>query len=423
MRTSTQTLVARAERLPDGTDLLDEYVPADGFFFARRGRGVVTRGSARTMVIPAGPKQVERAAVMATEALERVGVTEGPGPMVVGALPFDGMTPATLTIPCVAVFRTSDETAWRVTMGHGPGSTSTGERDSGSDGRRSARSLPARSPGGGASSRLDVSPVPERADYVAAVTEARRRIRRGELEKVVLARMLVVRADHDVDRHALLRRLRLAEPDAFVYAVHGFIGASPELLAARRGVAVTANPLAGTAARSPDPSADAAAAEGLLRSAKDLREHAPVVDAVREGLAPVCVSLDVDASPSAIRTGKVWHLSTEVRGTLRDPAPSVLELVARLHPTPAVCGTPRAAALAAIADLERIDRTLYAGAIGWMDAAGDGEWAVGLRCAEVQGRIALLFAGAGIVADSDPDQELAETDAKFRSMLDALGYA
>src|SRR5262249_25150579 len=135
-------------------------------------------------------------------------------------------------------------------------------------------------------SRLDVSAVPDPGAYVDAVAEARRRILRGDLEKVVLARMLVVRADHDVARGARLRRLRTAEPDAFVYAVHGFVGASPEQLVARWGTTVTANPLAGTAARSPDPGEDRAAAEGLLRSTKDLSEHAPVVDAVRAGLDP-----------------------------------------------------------------------------------------------------------------------------------------
>ena len=122
------------------------------------------------------------------------------------------------------------------------------------------------------------------------------------------------------------------------------------------------------------------------------------------------------------RSSKVWHLATDIEGRLRDPL-DALSLAALLHPTPAVCGTPREAARAAIKELEQIERALYAGIVGWMDAAGDGEWAVVLRCAEMQGRIALLFAGAGIVADSDPEAELAETDAKFRSMLEALGYA
>ena len=415
MRISTDAPAVRAERLIAPVDLLDAYAPGEGFFFERRGTGVAAAGVARTIVIPAGPGQVERAAASARRALEPfvVGDPSTPGPVVVGALPFDGMSPATLAIPRVTMLRRADGNAWRVTVGPGAGPGGDGIAPPG----------PTAPDGTRAPAGLEASAVPDRSDYVAAVAEARRTILAGHLQKVVLARMLVVRADHDFDRRALLRRLRLAEPDAFVFAVHGFIGASPELLVARHGRSVAANPLAGTAARAEDPAEDARVAGRLLRSAKDLREHAPVVEAVRDGLAPVCERLEVDPSPSAIRTGKVWHLSTQVRGTLRTPAPDVLDLAARLHPTPAVCGTPRDAALAAIARLERIDRTLYAGAVGWIDGNGDGEWAVGLRCAEVQGRMALLFAGAGIVADSEPDQELAETDAKFRSMLDALGYA
>jgi isochorismate synthase len=147
-----------------------------------------------------------------------------------------------------------------------------------------------------------------------------------------------------------------------------------------------------------------------------------VVDAVRAALGPACASLTADASPELLATGAVWHLSTPVRGRLREPAASAMRLSAALHPTPAVCGSPRDAAMSAIHRLETIDRTLYAGIVGWMDADGDGEWAVALRCAEIQGRFASLFAGAGIVADSEPRAELDETAAKFRSMLGALGH-
>jgi len=146
------------------------------------------------------------------------------------------------------------------------------------------------------------------------------------------------------------------------------------------------------------------------------------VEAVRAALEPWCERIDVPSEPGLLHTSTLWHLATEVTGALRTPVPSALELAAQLHPTPAVAGTPRDAAMRAIADLEAIDRTLYAGTVGWMDARGDGEWAVALRCAEVQGSLALVFAGAGIVAASEPEAELAETDAKMRAMLDALGY-
>ena len=162
---------------------------------------------------------------------------------------------------------------------------------------------------------LELEPIPQPEAYVAAVAEARRRIRAGELSKVVLARMLVARAGADIDRGALLARLREREPDAYAFAVHGFVGASPELLVARRGRSVVSNPLAGTVARAADPSEDRAAAERLLASHKDLLEHAPVVDAVRDALAPVCDELSFDAAPALLGTGTVWHLSTSVRGT------------------------------------------------------------------------------------------------------------
>ena len=415
-------LEGRAELL-DGAagppDLLGFHDPDGGFFFEHGATGVVGVGAAATIVVPAGPNQVERAADRAEEALRAFHADGGPGPVVVGALPFDGLTPATLVIPRTAVSRLADGRVWRLTVGP----DADADADTGRGAGPAGSVDPRRDAGARTAAPLEVTSVPEPRAFVHAVEEARRRIHAGRLEKVVLARMLVARADHAFDRLALLARLRASEPDGYVFAVHGFLGASPELLVARDGVTVTANALAGTAARRSDPSADAAVASALLASAKDRREHDLVVDAVRDALGAACDELDVDDAPSAVRTSAVWHLSTRVRGTLRAPAPSSLRLASLLHPTPAVCGTPRDAATAAIRELEAIDRTLYAGVVGWMDARGDGEWAVALRCAEVQGRIALLFAGAGIVADSDPAAELDETDAKFRSMLNALGYA
>jgi isochorismate synthase len=419
--TAVDALISRAEPLDGPVDLLDAYGGDGGFVLERHGRGVATVGEAVRIPVPAGPGQVWRAAVRAREALERIGQTErpprGPAPIVVGALPFDGMTPATLTVPATATIRDRDGRVWRLSVGDGTARTMQRPR-------RDASSLDGGVvPRVAAADATDLETVPEPHAYVAAVAEARRRIRCGDLEKVVLARMLVARAERDIDRTALLRRLREREPDAYTFAVHGFVGASPELLVERRGRRVRSLPLAGTVPRSAEPDEDRAAAERLLGSRKDLAEHAPVVDAVRSALAPACERLDAEVTPSLLATGAVWHLATAVHGTLRAPAPTAMDLAALLHPTPAVCGTPRATAMATIRELESIDRTLYAGIVGWMDADGDGEWAVVLRCAEIQGRLALLFAGAGIVADSEPVMELAETAAKFGSMLGALGYA
>jgi isochorismate synthase len=243
---------------------------------------------------------------------------------------------------------------------------------------------------------------------------------------VVLARTIEVDAGRVLDPRLLVHRLRAVDPDAYAFAVPTdagvLVGASPELLVLKRGTEIRSNPLAGSAPRSGDAEEDRELARGLDASAKDREEHAIVVDAVAEALRPFCDELRWDPEPVLLQTANVWHLSTRFRGALRDPAISVLELVAALHPTPAVGGTPRTEALAAIAELEPFERGRYAGSVGWVDANGDGAWALALRCAELRGETAILYAGAGIVADSDPASELDETDRKFRSFLDALRW-
>jgi isochorismate synthase len=200
------------------------------------------------------------------------------------------------------------------------------------------------------------------------------------------------------------------------------VGATPELLVAKRGREVLAIPLAGSAPRYGDPERDAASAAGLLASRKDREEHALVVEDVAAALEPLCEALDHPHEPEPLGTANVWHLSTPFRGRLRSSVRSVLDLVAALHPTAAVGGSPREAARAALAELEPIDRGWYAGPVGWVDADGDGRWAIALRCAELTGTTARVFAGAGIVADSDPAAELEETERKFRALLDALRW-
>ena len=268
--------------------------------------------------------------------------------------------------------------------------------------------------------------VPEPAMYEGAVAEASRRVRDGELRKVVLARSIEVSADHAFDPRRLAHRLRAVDPHAYTFIAPAgdgvLVGASPELLVSRHGTEVRANPLAGSAARSGDPAEDRANAETLAASAKDGEEHAVVVEAVAAVLGPLCDALEWDPRPVPIETPNVWHLSTRFRGRLREPAPSALDLARALHPTPAVGGAPTDAALAAIGQLEGFDRGCYAGPVGWVDAAGDGEWAIALRCALLRGDRATLYAGAGIVGASDPPAELAETDRKFRAFLDALRW-
>ncbi|WP_188196697.1 isochorismate synthase [Nonomuraea sp. SYSU D8015] len=272
-----------------------------------------------------------------------------------------------------------------------------------------------------------ITAIPAEPDYVKAVQIARDRITAGELDKVVLARTLELIGQQPVSVTDLL--LHLGGRGAHTYAVplggqETLIGASPELLVARHGRTVTANPLAGSARRNPaNPRKDRAIADRLLMSAKDRHEHRLVADAVAAALAPHCEHVHVP-EPTLLATPTMWHLSTPIIGRLASPAPTSLELAAVLHPTPAVCGTPTAAAAALITELEGgmgVARDYYAGLVGWQDASGDGEWAIALRGAVLDGEHRLrLFAGAGIVADSNPDLELAETDAKFLTMLRAL---
>lgn len=281
----------------------------------------------------------------------------------------------------------------------------------------------------GATSPVAFSVVEEPgvAGFTASVRAAQARIASGELTKVVLSRSLRVDSDAAFDPSAVARKLAADERGAYVFAVDlgdsNLVGASPELVMRRRGGFVRTMPLAGSRPRHGDFAADAAAAEALVASAKDQYEHALVVERIAAGLAPLCTTLDVPARPRLVATATMWHLATPIVGRLVDPTVSALQAALAIHPTPAVCGVPADAARQAIRDLEAYDRGLYTGLVGWQDAAGDGEWVLALRCAELAGRHARLYAGAGIVAASDPVEEAAETRAKFATMLRALGAA
>ncbi|MGI5274160.1 isochorismate synthase [Nonomuraea sp. CA-218870] len=265
---------------------------------------------------------------------------------------------------------------------------------------------------------------PGPAAYLAAVERARTMIATGPLNKVVLARTLLLEADQPLVVKELLAHL--PGPNArYVYAAPAgedatLIGASPELLVSRHGRMVATTPMAGSARRSFDPAVDQARALALQSSDKDLHEHRLVVDAVARALAPFCEHLYVPARPQVTATSTLWHLSTPITGRLRDPSVCSLTLAAALHPTPAVCGSPESLARQVIEELEPVHRGFYSGLVGWQDAGGDGEWALALRCGVVSGTTLRLYAGAGIVADSEPEAELAETGAKFSTLLRAL---
>ena len=260
------------------------------------------------------------------------------------------------------------------------------------------------------------------AQWSTVVARAVGRINAGEMDKVVLARDLAVNAGSAIDPRWLLQRLAERYDNTWVFAVDGLVGATPELLVRLEKGLVTSRVLAGTIRRTGDDEHDLAQAASLARSSKDLEEHEYAVRSVAEALAPHCSSINVPESPFVLHLSNVMHLATDIAGVLTDGATS-LTLAASLHPSAAVCGTPTLVADAAIGELEQMDRERYAGPVGWMNAAGDGEWGIALRCGAYDKADASrirLFAGCGIVAGSDPAAELAESDAKFVPMRDAL---
>jgi len=264
--------------------------------------------------------------------------------------------------------------------------------------------------------------------WMGAVREAVQRITAGELDKVVLARDLEVVAQEPVDPRWLLTRLAQGYPTCWTFSVDDLVGATPELLVRCERGLVTSRVLAGTIRRTGDDEHDLALAASLARSSKDLEEHEYAVRSVADALAPHCASMNVPESPFVLHLPNVMHLATDVTGVLprgaQGAAPTVLELVRALHPSAAVCGTPTATAATLIDELEGMDRDRYAGPVGWIDANGDGELGIALRSARQDPddrRRLRLFAGCGIVAGSDPEAELAESDAKLVPMRDALG--
>ncbi|RJQ75836.1 isochorismate synthase [Pseudonocardiaceae bacterium YIM PH 21723] len=260
--------------------------------------------------------------------------------------------------------------------------------------------------------------------YLTGVSRALELMADGTLSKVVLARTLELTAAEPIDLRRVLGALAARDPHGYTFATdvggRTLIGTSPELLIRKTGDSVVSNPLAGSRPRSADPESDGRNATELLASAKDRAEHAHVVTAVADALAPFCLNLTVPSGPELLPTPAMWHLSTRITGELRADVTS-LELASALHPTPAVCGVPMTTARTVISELEPFARDYYTGLVGWMDEHGDGEWIIALRCGEVHDRTLRLYAGAGIVPGSTPESELAETSAKFRTFLGALG--
>jgi isochorismate synthase len=416
--------VTRAERRGSSFDLIAAYEP-EGVFFERSGLGAAGAATAFRYVLKATGAGSPNIAEMLERTFARISrddtEPDSPPPLVFVSVPFDPSRSGVVVLPARTVRRDREGETWQLSIlpvQQDVELRSPNERFVG-------RAAPHE-----AFSGMQLRPVPAPDAYCRAVAEATRRIRAGELSKVVLARTLEVAAGRRLDPAQLLWRLRAVDPDCYSFAFPTgdrrpkiLVGASPELLVSRRGLEVRAEPLAGSAPRSGDPAEDRASGERLVASPKDREEHAIVVEAIEETLSPFCRELEHDPDPVLLATANVWHLATRFCGTLREPAPDALTLAIALHPTPAVCGTPRSVASRLIRELEPFDRDGYGGPVGWVDAAGDGEFALALRCAELRDDEARLFAGAGIVAASEPALELDETERKFRALVDALRWS
>ncbi|MGH2869298.1 MAG: isochorismate synthase, partial [Solirubrobacteraceae bacterium] len=335
---------------------------------------------------------------------------------------WQGFAPASMIVPELSLARQGEQTTLTVNAEIAPDDD---DRDvvAAVEGRLASlreRPLPLVDPD--PAGRYTVSSPLAPAHFEAAVTRAVERIRAGEMEKIVLAREVEVHAPIAHDPAAVLGVLRDAYSSSFVFAVGRgdatFVGATPELLVRREGQRATTVALAGSTRRSADPAVDDHLGEALLRSEKDREENAIVARRIARTLRPHSVWVAAAPEPVVVRVANIQHLARPIRAQLASSL-GAIELVAHLHPTPAVGAEPRAA-LSLIPALEGLDRGWYAGPVGWTDGSGDGEFCVALRSALLRGRIAHCYAGGGIVADSEPAAELAETELKLGVMLPAL---
>ncbi len=394
MKAITRPLSDITERVPD----LNDIAAADGTLFVRDGVGFAGRGVAARVPVD------EATEVLA--GIEHDSTVDGVGPRAIGCVPFEPGAPAQLIVPAIVVGKPADGVPWITIIDEAE--------------THGFLELPPPAPPTAAGFTLAPGVPVER--YLGAVEAARDAVRSGELTKAVIARPITVTSDQPIDVRAVLFRLKATFGSSYRFSVDGLIGASPELLVEVDGAVVRSHPLAGTAPRTGDPATDERVGRELIDSTKDQIEHRVVIDVVHDTLLPWASYLDEEPEPSIVTVANVQHLGTRMEGMLSQPGPSVVELVRALSPTPALGGHPRDRALTLIAEVEGFERGRYGGAVGWVDAAGNGAWAVTIRCAEIasDGLSARLVAGGGIVADSDPRAELAETQAKFQAMLSAI---
>jgi menaquinone-specific isochorismate synthase len=410
----TSSLVAETVPIDDPRQLLPLADTANPLFWVRKGYGIVGIGEALRLEF-SGPDRITDAAAAWREVAAAATVSDavrrpGTGLVAFGTFAFDDESSATsvLIVPRTIVGRQAGYNfVTRIRPSDEP------------DARTS--SVSSNATGYGPEYRIQLQPGAQSAEgFRASVEAAVAHIRAQDLSKVVLARDIVGHLPAEADLRRVLYDLALGYPDCWTYSVDGFIGSSPETLVRVDHGSVSARVLAGTISRGPDADSDHDQAVALATSPKDQDEHQFAVQSVLQALRPHSPHLSTSEVPFTLKLPNLWHLATDVEGRLSDGASS-LDLVAALHPTAAVAGTPTPAALELIRELEPFDRGRYAGPVGWVDAAGDGEWAVALRCAQVtdDGDIT-AYAGCGIVADSDSEKELLETRMKFRPVVEAF---
>ncbi|MGH2701800.1 MAG: isochorismate synthase [Actinomycetota bacterium] len=400
---TTERLVVSTTEIEPPADLLAAQPDAFGPTWLHHSDGLIAWGEAARIKVEPGEGRFERAIESLTEVFgslevdDEVGVP-GSGPVAFGAFSFDpGAAGSVLLVPSVIVGRRNGR-AWRTLIGREPvvESQEAPEDD-----------------------RIRYwGPSVSEVTWLDAVTSAEAAVRAGELDKVVLARDLRVWSKTQLSPRRLLARLSARFPECYSFSVDGLIGATPELLVRVTGQSVESLVLAGSIRRGSNDAEDENLGRELLDSAKNGREHEISVRDVSAVLGELCTGLEVGES-GLLKLANVQHIATTVEGALSAHR-SALEVAAALHPTAAICGLPRSDAMAMIRRLEGMDRARYSGPVGWVDAAGNGEWGIALRCAEIDGGSARLFAGSGIVAGSTPEGELDETRIKLQAMQSAL---
>ena len=409
----SERLLVRSTPVPDPGEGFCRQIPVpDALAWIRQGAGLVGWGEAARVTLPAGADRFADGEKWLRELIEGARVDDevgrrGSGLVAFGSFTFDDASDGSvLIVPRAILGRDGTGNAWLTTI------TPDGESP-----WQPAPFDPPEPP--------DIVSWHDGAlsapEWEQAVGEAVRRIKHSSsLRKVVLARDLYATANRPIDARTLLDRLASRYPGCYTFACDGLVGATPELLISRDGWRVSSLVLAGTTPRGATPAEDSELATALLGSAKENEEHQYAAASLENALAPLCQAMYVAPEPALIRLPNLQHLGTRVRGTLSSADRSALGLAAAVHPTAAVGGTPTDAAVELIRELESMDRERYAGPVGWVDADGNGEWGIALRCAQLDGDRARLVAGCGIVAGSDPAAELAETITKFRPMRTAL---